>query len=294
MSKMKSKYWRTTHKFGIRLPHSVEEALRIDEETGTDFWRKAINKEMSKVKVAWKTHKGNTPDQVRRGQVPELRSFQEIGCHMVFDVKMDFSRKARFCADSHTTEAPASVTYSSVVSRDSVRLAFLIAALNDVDILSCDLENAYLNAPCCEKIWFEGRLECGEDKGKVLIVVRALYGLKSSGASWRSLLADVLSCLGYESTKADPDVWIRKAVREDGFEYYEMLFVYVDDILSLSHRTKEAIEEITKFYKAKDGSIKEPDIYLGVKISKIQMPDGQEAWLLSPRNYVKSAIDVVE
>jgi hypothetical protein len=37
---------------------------------------------------------------------------------------------------------------------------------------------------------------------------------------------------------------------------------------------KEAIKEITKFYKAKDRGIKEPNIYLGANISKIQMPDG--------------------
>jgi hypothetical protein len=100
------------------------------------------------------------------------------------------------------------MTYSSVVSRDSVRLGFLIAALNGVDIMSCDLQNAYLNAECREKIWFEGGIECGEDKGKILIVVRALYGLKSAGASWRSALAQLLQDLGYESTRADPDVWL--------------------------------------------------------------------------------------
>jgi hypothetical protein len=52
--------------------------------------------------------------------------YQEIRCHLVFDVKMDFSRKARFVAGGHMTEAPASMTYASVVSRDSVRLGFLI------------------------------------------------------------------------------------------------------------------------------------------------------------------------
>jgi hypothetical protein len=61
------------------------------------------------------------------------------------------------------------MTYSSVVSCESVRLAFLIATLNDIDIMSCDLENAYHNAKCLEKIWFEGGLECGKDKGKVLM-----------------------------------------------------------------------------------------------------------------------------
>ena len=54
IAKVKKKYWRTTHKFGVKLPHSVEEALELDRIEGTDHWTKALNKEMQKVKVAWK------------------------------------------------------------------------------------------------------------------------------------------------------------------------------------------------------------------------------------------------
>ena len=213
---------------------------------------------------------------------------------MVFDIKMDFTRKARFVAGGHMTEAPASMTYSSVVSRDSVRLAFLIAALNDIDIMSIDLENAFIQAPCREKIWFEGSLECGEDYGKVCVVVCSLYGLKSAGAAFRSSLAQALQDLGYLSTKADLNVWIRKAVCDDGHPYYEMLFVYVDDILALSHQAAVAITKITQFFTAKEGSMKPPEIYLGANISKIQTPDGHEVWATSPCTYVKNSIQVVE
>ncbi len=48
-------------------------------------------------------------------------------------------------------ETPVALCYSSVVSRDSVRIAFLIAALNDLDIFACDLGNAYLNDPAKRK-----------------------------------------------------------------------------------------------------------------------------------------------
>ena len=44
ISKFKSRYWQTMHKFGIRLPKTTEEELQIDKITGTDLWRKAINK----------------------------------------------------------------------------------------------------------------------------------------------------------------------------------------------------------------------------------------------------------
>jgi hypothetical protein len=78
--------------------------------------------------------------------------FQEIGCHIVFDINMDFTRKARFCAGGHTTNTPVVMTYLSVVSRDSVQLGFMLAALNGLDVIACDFENAYLNAQCMEKI----------------------------------------------------------------------------------------------------------------------------------------------
>jgi hypothetical protein len=64
ISKVKKKYWQMTHKFGCKLPHSVEEALEIDRQTGTDHWQRALNKEMSKVKVAWNAHDDVTPNDV--------------------------------------------------------------------------------------------------------------------------------------------------------------------------------------------------------------------------------------
>ena len=128
---------------------------------------------------------------------------------MVFDIKMDFTHKAHFVAGGHTTKAPASMTYLSVVSRDSVQLAFLIiATLNNIDIMLVELENAFRQAPCCEKIWLEGGLECGKDHGKVCVVVRSLYGLKSATNTFHSSLAQALQCLGYQSSKADSDVWM--------------------------------------------------------------------------------------
>ena len=73
-----------------------------------------------------------------------------------------------------------------------------------------------------------------------------------------------------------------------------MLFVYVDDILAVLHKATDVIKEITAFYRAKEGSIKPPDIYLGMNIMKVQMPDGREVWGSSSRDYVKNAVITVE
>jgi len=71
-----------------------------------------------------------------------------------------------------------------------------------------------------------------------------LYGLKTSGAAWRATFAEKLTEMGYKSTKADPDVWIRQAVKPNGFHYYEILLVYVDDILCVSHQPEKTMEQI--------------------------------------------------
>ena len=67
--------------------------------------------------------------------------YQEIKCHMIFDIKLgeNFRRKARLVEGRHTTTAPSSITYSSVVSRDSVQIKFAISELNGLEILACDI-----------------------------------------------------------------------------------------------------------------------------------------------------------
>jgi hypothetical protein len=116
-----------------------------------------------------------------------------VRCHWVFDIKMaTLQRKARLVANGNETDAPKDITYSSVVSRDSVRLFFLLAALNDVEVLSCDIQNAYLTAQTKEKLWIRVDAAFGSDKGRPAKIVRALYGLKASGACFRSHLANTL------------------------------------------------------------------------------------------------------
>ena len=65
----------------------------------------------------------------------------------------NFRRKARLLGGGHTTKSPSSIKFLSVVSRDSVMIALNIAALNELYILACDIQNAYLTSICIQKIW---------------------------------------------------------------------------------------------------------------------------------------------
>jgi Reverse transcriptase (RNA-dependent DNA polymerase) len=198
---------------------------------------------------------------------------KRINIHMIFDVKADFTRKSRLVAGGHMTDPPASITYASVVSQESVRIAFLIAVLNDLDVMAADIGNTYLNAPVREKIY----IVCGKEfvdglEGRKAIIVRALYGLKSSDAAWRACLAEVLhDQLGFRSYRADNDVWLRVAQRADGSRYYEYVLVYTDNILCLSCDPKALLDHLDQHFLLKPGSIRPPTQYFGVSISKYKV-----------------------
>jgi hypothetical protein len=94
IAKFKSRYHRREEKFGIPLPKSVKEALALDEESNTTYWRDAIRKEMGVILPALKI--------MNKGERAPV-GYQQIPCHVVFDVKIDFTRKARFVAGGHVT-----------------------------------------------------------------------------------------------------------------------------------------------------------------------------------------------
>ena len=76
----------------------------------------------------------------------------------------------------------------------------------------------------------------------------------------------MLHDLGYMPTKADPDVWIKSAVKPDGSEYYEIVLCYVDDVLAISNDPMKTIYGIKSVFKLKVDKAEAPDMYLGATI----------------------------
>ena len=162
----------------------------------------------------------------------DLFCYKEIICHLIFDFKMELTSKDRYVAGVHLNNHPFSMTYASVVSCGSVRLAFLIVELNDLDILSGNTQNAYLNAPTKEKVFLYDGDEWKSDQGEIVIVVRAIYGLNSSALAWRNHLSEILgNRLVFQSSLADTDAYFKEATDKTGDEYYTYILFYVDDLM---------------------------------------------------------------
>ena len=290
----RNKYWDRTHKFGIELPHSIPEALAIDRKNGTDDWEKAIAKEMRNNEMAFEFDPSYNVEGLRS------EGFSKITTHMIFDVKLgSLTRKARLVADGHKVQATAKEhTFSSVPSRDSVRIFFLLAALNNLDVLSADIQNAYLTAPIKKKYYLVARAEDGFPPhlvGQACKIVRALYGLPVAGASFRSYLTKHLRSLGYKPCKADPDVHMRIETRKDGSRYWAYLIAYVDDIICCSENPRKQLETIEQRFTLKDGTIEVPKLYLGADIHSFEIHgDSIPKWAMSSEKYAKKAVDAVE
>ena len=176
---------------------------------------------------------------------------------------MDFTRKARYVAGGHKTQMPEAPTYASVVFRESIHIGLLMAALNDLEVMSSDIAGAYQNAPCMEKVYTCCGLEFGaEYVGRIAINSKALYGLKTSAFAWREHLASTLQeHLEYQPCLADNDVWICPTTKTNGHNrYYEMVFMYTDDILVISHKSKESLMMLDHHYHLKPDSIGVPNL----------------------------------
>ena len=84
-----------------------------------------------------------------------------------------------------------------MVSRDSVWIALKIAALNDLDVLACDIQNTYLTADFRNWLWVVSSDALGSEAGNDMLAQNSLYVLKRSGAAFRAFVAETMDKMGY-------------------------------------------------------------------------------------------------
>jgi hypothetical protein len=93
-------------------------------------------------------------------------------------------------------------------------------------------------------------------------------------------------------------MWMRPAIQEDGFNYYEYVLCYVDDALVVSQHPQRIMEVLGAKYVLKAGSVGEPKTYFGAKVSKYWLEHsddpGKARWNLSVEDYINRAVKDVE
>ena len=287
LSAVKSRMRKKTHKYGLEIPTSIEHAKAIDKANGNTLWMDALKKEMYNVGVAF---------EILEDGAPAPKGWNKASGHIVWDVKMDFTRKARWVLDGHKCPDPDGSTHAGVVSRESVRIALTYAALNGLDVMAADIRNAHLQSPSSQKDYIICGPEFGvENVGKVALIHRALYGGKAAGRDFRNHLRSCMAHLKFKSCPADPDVWMRKAFKSNGTPVWDFVLLYTDDVLVISENAEAILRnEIGRFFELKQESIGPPDLYLGGRLRKVQLENGVECWGYSSSQCVQAAVKNVE
>ena len=177
---------------------------------------------------------------------------------------MYFICKARWVLDGHKKPGLVWLTYSGVVSRDSVRIAFTYAALNGIEVCVADIRNACLQGPLSQKYY----IMCGsvfgiEDVGMYALVWRALYGGKSAGKYLWNHLRSFMSHLDFSSCPANPYVWMRPDKQLNGTDYYEFILLYTDNALVISENSDQVLrKDLGRYLELKENLLDTPKYIL--------------------------------
>ena len=236
--------------FGYLIPRNYMEAMQFDSENKTRKWYDAIKLEMESMleyKVFKKCDKAILDKHKKVTNPP--KGYHRIKVHLVFAVKFDGRHKARLVADGHITLEPIEHIYSGVVSLRNLRLViFLLGKLNHLELWGADIGNAYLEEFTDEKLYIVAGPEFQELEGYILIFLKALDGLKSSGKRWAEVIHGILRDMKFLPSKADPCIWLRKA---PNLRCYEYIAVYVDDLCIAAESPSPIIQIFKSKYNSK-------------------------------------------
>ena len=72
----------------------------------------------------------------------------------------------------------------------------------------------------------------------------------------------------------------------DGFEHYECVLLYVDNVLSIGDDPTEVLQNINKYFGMNTGSLSDSNTFLGAKLNPTRTENGVVAWSLRPPKYI--------
>ena len=173
------------YQYGHQVPRNQAEAIRLDRMHDNNLWFESIRKEIGQL-LEYEAF----IDYGHRSTTLPPEGYKLIPLTLVFAVKHDERYKSRLVAGGHLTDTPVESVYLGVVSLHVVRLIIFLAELNGLKVWQTDVGNAYLEAKTTKKVYAIAGPEFGEKEGHILVVNKALYGLKTSGKHWHERFGD--------------------------------------------------------------------------------------------------------
>ena len=224
-------------------------------------------------------------------QLPKGR--KAIGCRWVFKLK----RKADGTVDKYKARLVAKgfsqcpgldfgQVFAPTARWAALRAIFVLVALEDLELYSVDVSNAFLNGDLDHEVYmahpegFEERF----DHGTILQLHKALYGLKQAGHQWHKKLNQVLTSIGFTLVRCDNSIWVFKRASTR-----IIIPVYVDDMtIACNKRTEyeQVVGELKKHFKIKE--LGETSSLLGVLIERDR---SKHRLCISQKHYAEDVLE---
>lgn len=150
-------------------------------------------------------------------------------------------------------------TYAATLASRSFRMLMAIAAKYDLELKQYDVTNAFVHATIDREVYM--KMPRGyRQKGIILRVQKALYGLRISPLLWQKEFTTTLKALGFMEVPHEPCCMIK-----DGL----IIFFYVDDIILAYHKSKtteaeQAVKLLIRKYTTTGGD--DLQWFLGVEV----------------------------
>jgi hypothetical protein len=277
-AKLRSFRMAPKYQYGFEVPRDFKHAVELDQRNGNTKWQDSTTLEFAQL-----AEYDTFTDLGKEGVTPD--GFKKIKVHLVYAVKHDGRHKARCVADGHLTDIPLDSVYSGVVSLRGLRMLIFLAELNNLQTWATDIGNAYLEAETSEKLYIVAGPEFGDLEGHTLVIFKALYGLRTSGLRWHDRLSDVLTELGFQPCKAEPDIWLRR-----NGDIYEYVAVYVDDLAIAMKDPKSLTDVLRDKHKFKLKGTGPIEFHLGCDFFR----EDNGTLCMAPRKYIDKMLQNYE
>ncbi|SOV02937.1 uncharacterized protein UDID_18084 [Ustilago sp. UG-2017a] len=199
------------------------------------------------------------------------RGMNTVDTRWVLKIKTDANLvptkyKARLVARGFTQREGLDYTeiFAPVAPIQAIRGVLAIAAVRDWEVDSIDVKQAYLNSSLHHDVYLKPPVGTRVPPGKVLKLIKGLYGLKQSGQEWNIELDTHLRSIGFHCMPSAPCLYSRGTG-----DQLTVITAYVDDMLITSPCRREVdrtkAEIMDKWGTEDNGPVRE---FLGIKITR--------------------------
>ena len=101
--------------------------------------------------------------------------------------------------------------------------------------------------------------------------------------------------MGFESRKADPDVWLKPGMKDNETECWEHVLLCTDDVLAIMMDPEKFVrEEMDECFELKKHSVASLNQCLGNKVLLVELASGVKCWSFSSSQFIQNSVKSIE